>query len=174
MDGARTGQKLEAGGKVTGSAPLMRIVAYERVFTAKQGASGLGLEAQRQAIRKNVAAKGAILTGRFTEVESGRNANRPELAKAPHLAKVTCSILVVAKLDLLSRNAAFLSTLRGFGVRFLAGDMAEANAAAHATDLAPVVADIRATGHVSLRAIAPVNGAGRSFALCPCHCSLRQ
>lgn len=105
----------------------MRIVAYERVSTARQGASGLGLAAQRQAIDGFVASRNGTLLGRFTEVESGRNPDRPELAKALHLAKVTGAKLVIAKLDRLSRNAAFLLALRDSGVRFVAVDMPEAN-----------------------------------------------
>ena len=104
-----------------------RLVAYERVSTARQGRSGLGLEAQRKAIEDFAAAKGAQVLARFTEVESGRKADRPELAKALHLARVTGATLVIAKLDRLSRNAAFLLTLQGSGVRFLAVDMPEAN-----------------------------------------------
>ncbi len=65
--------------------------------------------------------------GRFTEVESGKTAKRPELTKALHLARVTGATLVIAKLDRLCRNAAFLLTLRDSGVRFLAVDMPEAN-----------------------------------------------
>jgi DNA invertase Pin-like site-specific DNA recombinase len=102
-------------------------VAYERVSTARQGTSGLGLEAQRKAIEDFARSRGAGLIGRFTEVESGRNPDRPELAKALHLSKVTGATLVIAKLDRLSRNAAFLLTLRDSGVRFLAVDMPEAN-----------------------------------------------
>jgi DNA invertase Pin-like site-specific DNA recombinase len=71
--------------------------------------------------------RGAEVLARFTEVESGRNPNRPELGKALHLAKVTGAMLAIAKLDRLSRNAAFLLTLRDSGVRFLAVDMPEAN-----------------------------------------------
>jgi len=194
----------------------MRIVAYERVSTARQGASGLGMEAQRQAIEGYAVQRSAAILARFTEVESGRNPDRPELAKALHLAKVTGAVLVIAKLDRLSRNAAFLLTLRDSGARFAAVDLPEANdltvgimalvaqqereaisrrtkealavargrgvrlgnpngadalrrageggvalraaiarnADAHAQDLAPVVADIRASGATSLRAIA--------------------
>ena len=105
----------------------MRIIGYERVSTARQGASGLGIEAQRQAIDGFVAQRGGTLIARFTEVESGRNPDRPELGKALHLAKVTGATLVIAKLDRLSRNAAFLLTLRDSGVRFAAVDLPEAN-----------------------------------------------
>lgn len=104
-----------------------RLVAYERVSTARQGQSGLGLEAQRKAIGEFAAARGAEVLARFTEVESGRRADRPELAKALHLARVTGATLVIAKLDRLSRNAAFLLALRDSGVKFLACDMPEAN-----------------------------------------------
>ncbi len=106
---------------------LLRLVAYERVSTARQGASGLGLEAQRRVIEDFAATRGDEVLARFTEVESGRKADRPELSKALHLAKVTGATLVIAKLDRLSRNAAFLLTLRDSGVRFLAVDMPEAN-----------------------------------------------
>lgn len=99
-----------------------QLVACERVSTARQGASGLGLEAQRKVIEDFAASRGAEVLARFTEVESGRKADRPELAKALHLAKVTGATLVIAKLDRLSRNAAFLLALRDSGVRFVAVD----------------------------------------------------
>ena len=105
----------------------MRIIGYERVSTARQGASGLGIAAQRQAIEGFAVQRNADLIARFTEVESGRNPDRPELGKALHLAKVTGATLVIAKLDRLSRNAAFLLTLRDSGVRFAAVDLPEAN-----------------------------------------------
>lgn len=108
-------------------AGVQRLVAYERVSTARQGQSGLGLEAQRKVIEDFAVSRGAEVLARFTEVESGRKAVRPELAKALHLAKVTGATLVIAKLDRLSRNAAFLLALRDSGVRFLAVDMPEAN-----------------------------------------------
>lgn len=104
-----------------------RLVAYERVSTARQGASGLGLEAQRKAIENFAESRGADVLARFIEVESGRKADRPELLKALHHAKVTGATLVIAKLDRLSRNAAFLLALRDSGVRFVAVDMPEAN-----------------------------------------------
>ena len=106
---------------------MARIIGYERVSTARQGASGLGLEAQRQAIATYAEQRDAVIIARFTEVESGRCADRPELAKALHLAKVTGATLVIAKLDRLSRKAAFLLTLSDSGVRFSAVDLPEAN-----------------------------------------------
>ncbi|AZQ67633.1 recombinase family protein [Silicimonas algicola] len=109
------------------TAPSPKFVAYERVSTARQGRSGLGLEAQRKAIGDFAASRAADVLARFTEVESGRKNERPELAKALTLAKLTGATLVIAKLDRLSRNAAFLLTLRDSGVRFLACDMPEAN-----------------------------------------------
>jgi DNA invertase Pin-like site-specific DNA recombinase len=104
-----------------------KFVAYERVSTARQGRSGLGLEAQRRAIDDFATSRGATLVGRFTEIESGRKTDRPQLADALTLSRLTGSTLVIAKLDRLSRNAAFLLTLRDSGVRFLAVDMPEAN-----------------------------------------------
>jgi DNA invertase Pin-like site-specific DNA recombinase len=105
----------------------VRFVAYVRVSTARQGSSGLGLEAQRHAIAAFAAGRHATVIASFTEVGSGKTANRPELARALHLARVTGATLVIAKLDRLSRNAAFLLTLRDSGVRFAAVDMPEAN-----------------------------------------------
>jgi DNA invertase Pin-like site-specific DNA recombinase len=104
-----------------------RLVAYEQVSTARQGASGLGLEAQRKVIEDFAVSRGVEVLARFTEVESGRKADRPELARARHLAKVTGATLVIAKLDRLSRNAGFLLALRDSGVRFVAVDMPEDN-----------------------------------------------
>ncbi len=105
----------------------MKLVAYLRVSTARQGQSGLGLEAQAASIKAYVASVGGRVVETFTEIESGKTSNRPELAKALHLARVTGATLVIAKLDRLSRNAAFLLTLRDSGVRFVAADMPDAN-----------------------------------------------
>lgn len=68
------------GRKTNGASP-QRLVAYERVSTARQEARGLGLEAQRKVIEDFVASRGAEVLARFTEVESGRKADRPELAR---------------------------------------------------------------------------------------------
>lgn len=104
-----------------------KLVAYHRVSTAKQGASGLGLEAQQAAIEAYRNRIGACLVASYTEVESGKHNDRPQLQKALHHAKVTGSTLIIAKLDRLSRNAAFLLTLRDSGVKFVAADLPEAN-----------------------------------------------
>lgn len=195
---------------------MCRVVAYYRVSTEGQGRSGLGLDAQRAAVETLCTSRGWQIVEAFTEVESGKRADRPQLTGALHHAKVTGSVLVVAKLDRLSRNVAFLAALQDSGARFLAADMPEANeltvhimaavaqaerkaiskrtkdalaaakargqrlgnpngaaairraakgngaaveavkagADAHAADLAPIVARLRADGHRSLSALA--------------------
>ncbi|RVT92841.1 recombinase family protein [Sphingomonas crocodyli] len=105
-----------------------RAVAYYRVSTARQGASGLGLEAQRAAVETLCAQRGwDLIAPPFQEVESGKRADRPELVKALERARLTGARLVIAKLDRLSRDAAFLLTLQNSGVRFVAADMPDAN-----------------------------------------------
>ena len=105
----------------------MKYVTYLRVSTRKQGNSGLGLAAQQSSIDALVALRKGKVLQSFTEVESGKNNDRPQLDKALHLAKVTNATLVIAKLDRLSRNAAFLLALRDSGVKFVAADMPDAN-----------------------------------------------
>jgi DNA invertase Pin-like site-specific DNA recombinase len=108
---------------------MCRYVAYYRVSTAKQGKSGLGLEAQQSAVAAFIAAKAADaqLLASFTEVESGKHSDRPELAKAMEKARLTGAVLLIAKLDRLSRDAHFLLGLQKANVRFVAVDMPEAN-----------------------------------------------
>jgi DNA invertase Pin-like site-specific DNA recombinase len=105
----------------------MKAVTYYRVSTSSQARSGLGLDAQRVAVAQYCGGRDCDVVGEFTEVESGKLDTRPELAKALHLAKITGATLVVAKLDRLSRNVAFLAALQDSGARFLAADMPEAN-----------------------------------------------
>lgn len=100
---------------------------YYRVSTQAQGRSGLGLEAQQAAVEHFCVSTGCAVVGIFTEIESGKNNERPELAKALHLARVTNSTVLVAKLDRLSRNVAFLAQLQDAGVNFIAADMPQAN-----------------------------------------------
>ena len=105
-----------------------KFIAYYRVSTAKQGASGLGLEAQRKAVADYLNGGDWTLLETFTDVESGkRSDNRPELLRAMELAKLTGATLLIAKLDRLSRNAAFLMSLKDTGVAFVAVDMPNAN-----------------------------------------------
>ena len=105
---------------------MAKAVAYFRVSTAAQGRSGLGLEAQKVSVAELARQRDWQVLAEFTEVESGKRNDRPELAKALHHAKVTGAVLVIAKLDRLSRNAAFLLTLRDSGVRFMAADLPDA------------------------------------------------
>jgi DNA invertase Pin-like site-specific DNA recombinase len=90
---------------------MSRFVAYLRVSTVRQGRSGLGLDAQREAVRAFVASRnGKIIAPEFVETESGKRNDRPKLRAALVRCKATGATLVVAKLDRLSRNAAFLLT----------------------------------------------------------------
>jgi DNA invertase Pin-like site-specific DNA recombinase len=106
-----------------------RFVSYLRVSTAKQGDSGLGLNAQRQAVAQHIASAcpGAVHLAEFLEVESGKRADRPELTAALEEAQLTGAVLVIAKLDRLSRDAHFLLGLQKAGVEFVACDIPKAN-----------------------------------------------
>lgn len=102
-------------------------VGYYRVSTTKQGASGLGLEAQKEAVRAFIASRGGHLIESYTEIESGKVDDRPKLTEAMGRCRVHDATLVIAKLDRLSRDAAFLLRLQKEGARFVAADMPEAN-----------------------------------------------
>lgn len=104
-----------------------RFIAYYRVSTAQQGRSGLGLEAQQAAVHAYVNGGARRLVGTFTEVESGKKADRPELAKALAACRLQGATLIVAKLDRLSRSVSFISALIDANVDFQAVDMPEAN-----------------------------------------------
>ena len=99
-----------------------RFVAYYRVSTAKQGRSGLGLDAQKAAVLAYLNGGAWSLTAEFTEIESGKRADRPQLARALDLCRLTGATLVIAKLDRLTRNVAFLANLMEAGVEFVACD----------------------------------------------------
>jgi DNA invertase Pin-like site-specific DNA recombinase len=103
------------------------IVSYIRVSTRKQGMSGLGLEAQEQAVKQHARQTGSRILASYKEVESGRKTDRPELLKALAHAKRSKATLAVAKLDRLSRCASFLLALRDSGVDFVACDNPNAN-----------------------------------------------
>jgi len=104
-----------------------KFVAYYRVSTQKQGQSGLGLEAQQEAVRGHMNGGAWELAGEFVEVESGKNNNRPKLQAALKLCRLTGATLIVAKLDRLSRNAAFLVNLMESKARFVCVDNPNAN-----------------------------------------------
>ncbi|MCJ2054137.1 recombinase family protein [Methylobacterium sp. J-070] len=102
-------------------------VSYLRVSTERQGRSGLGLEAQRKAVADFLNGGSWRHVAELVEVESGSRDNRPRLAEAMALCRLHGATLVIAKLDRLSRDAAFLLNLQKAGVRFVAADMPEAN-----------------------------------------------
>ena len=102
-------------------------VTYCRVSTAKQGKSGLGLEAQRAAVEAYLNGGRWKVVGEFVEVESGKRADRPELAKAIAACRLYGARLIVAKLDRLSRDPGFLRDLERAGIDFVAADMPDAN-----------------------------------------------
>lgn len=106
---------------------MSNIVAYYRVSTSKQGKSGLGLEAQEQAVTAYATSSGCEVIESFTEIESGKNNNRPKLDEALELCEITGARLVIAKLDRLSRSVAFLSGLMEAKVKFTACDNPEAS-----------------------------------------------
>ena len=104
-----------------------RFVAYFRVSTARQGRSGLGLDAQREAVLGYLNGGSWKLVEEFTEVESGKRADRPQLARALAACRVHNATLVIAKLDRLARNVEFIARLMNSGVEFVAVDMPTAN-----------------------------------------------
>ena len=103
-------------------------VAYYRVSTAKQGQSGLGLEAQRASVLSYASSQGLTVVEEFTEVETGtRKRRRPQLEEALAHTRRVGGTLLIAKLDRLARNVAVVATLMESGVRFVAVDMPEAD-----------------------------------------------
>ena len=102
-----------------------KFVAYYRVSTAKQGRSGLGLEAQQDAVRSYLNGGSWQLVAEV--VESGKRNDRPELDRALGLCRLYGATLVVAKLDRLARNVAFISKLMESGIDFVAVDFPQAN-----------------------------------------------
>jgi DNA invertase Pin-like site-specific DNA recombinase len=100
-------------------------VSYVRVSTQKQGQSGLGREAQQEAVRRFAADRPIV--AEFVEVESGKKADRPQLRAALAECRRTGATLLIAKLDRLARNVAFVSALMESGTEFVAADMPDAN-----------------------------------------------
>jgi DNA invertase Pin-like site-specific DNA recombinase len=102
-------------------------IAYIRVSTQRQGRSGLGLEAQQSALARFAVAEGFEMKGEFIEVETGKGADaltrRPKLAAALEAARIAKCPVIVAKLDRLSRDVAFIAGLMAQGVPFIVTDL---------------------------------------------------
>jgi DNA invertase Pin-like site-specific DNA recombinase len=101
----------------------MKYIAYYRVSTAKQGKSGLGIEAQQQLVRNFVAANGGEVVAEYTEVESGKKDDRPKLIEAMQHADLVHGKLLVGRLDRLSRDLHFITSLQKSQVDFVIADM---------------------------------------------------
>lgn len=104
-----------------------RFIAYYRVSTARQGRSGLGLEAQRAAVQEYLNGGRWKLIEEVTEIESGKRNDRPQLARALAACRLHNATLIIAKLDRLARNVAFIANLMDSRVDFVAADMPQAN-----------------------------------------------
>lgn len=102
-------------------------IAYLRVSTDKQGEKGHGISAQRQAIQNYLTMKDGDLIEEYVEVESGKKNDRPELRLAIQRCKMSRATLIIAKLDRLSRNMAFIANLMDAGIEFIACDNPYAN-----------------------------------------------
>lgn len=105
----------------------MHYVTYLRVSTDRQGRSGLGVEAQRAACAEFARLRNGMILGEYVEVESGKRNDRPQLARALVEAKRAGAVLLIAKLDRLARNVAFIANLLESGVEVTAADMPQAN-----------------------------------------------
>src|ERR671910_1459190 len=104
-----------------------RFVSYLRVSTDRQGRSGLGLEAQRKAVDEYLNGGNWHLAAEVVEIESGKRNDRPKLAEALRLCRLHGAVLIIAKLDRLARNVAFISNLMESGAEFVAADMPAVN-----------------------------------------------
>jgi DNA invertase Pin-like site-specific DNA recombinase len=106
----------------------MQYIAYYRVSTVKQGQSGLGLEAQQSSVTGYLNSKNGELLSEYTEIQSGKkDENRPELQAALRQCRLSGATLLIAKIDRLSRNPAFLINLQDSSTNFVCVDMPEAN-----------------------------------------------
>jgi DNA invertase Pin-like site-specific DNA recombinase len=104
-----------------------KFVSYLRVSTQRQGISGLGLEAQREAVASYLNGGKWSLVREVVEVESGKRNDRPAIAEALRLCRLHRATLIIAKLDRLARNVHFISSLMESGVEFVAVDFPQAN-----------------------------------------------
>ena len=104
-----------------------KFISYLRVSTDKQGISGLGMDAQKQAVANYLNGGSWTLVQEVVEVESGKRHDRPAIAEALRLCRLHRATLIIAKLDRLARNVHFISSLMEAGVEFVACDFPEAN-----------------------------------------------
>ena len=104
---------------------MKKCIAYYRVSTKKQGSKGYGVDAQKETVMNFIEGQGCELVDEFVEVESGRNDNRKQLNKAIKVCELMNAKLVVAKLDRLSRDVAFIATLMNSKVKFVVAEMPE-------------------------------------------------
>lgn len=106
---------------------MLEFVSYLRCSTGRQEASGLGIEAQREAVQAHAARNHATILAEFVETESGRKADRPELGRALAFCRRKRATLLISRLDRLARNVAFVSSLMESGIEFVAADAPFAN-----------------------------------------------
>lgn len=106
---------------------MQNFVAYYRVSTNKQKSSGLGLDSQKDAVNKHVDSVNGNIIASYEDIESGNSNNRPALLTAIERCKLTNSVLIIAKLDRLSRNVAFLAQLMESNINFVCCDNPNAN-----------------------------------------------
>ena len=104
-----------------------KFISYLRVSTARQGVSGLGLEAQRESVASYLNGGRWTLVSEVVEIESGKRNDRPAIAEALRLCRLHRATLIIAKLDRLARNVHFISSLMESGVEFVAVDFPQAN-----------------------------------------------
>lgn len=104
-----------------------KYIAYYRVSTARQGESGLGLEAQKEAVKGFLKSNDHEIIQEYTEIESGKKSNRPQLHHALAHCRKNKAVLIIAKLDRLARNVHFISGLMESGVEFVCCDNPHAN-----------------------------------------------
>lgn len=102
-----------------------KYIAYFRVSTQKQGRSGLGIEGQKGAVNDYIRQYGGNLIAEYQEIESGKDSNRPELNRAVEFCELSGGVLLVAKLDRLSRDLHFITSLQKRGLKFKFCDMPE-------------------------------------------------
>ena len=138
-------------------------IPYYRVSTKRQGRSGLGLEAQQFDVKRLIADRAGREIAFYTEIETGKNPDRPELAEAIQHAKMANATLIVAKLDRLARNVAFVSALMESKVDFVCCDCPTANTLTLHILAAVAQEEARMIGERKKKALAAVKARGKKL-----------